>query len=754
MPPKKRQRGTNGAALEPAAAETDGTTTAATTVDTPTHDHILLPYRAVGSVVGAVRPSIFSAGKDSFALCAVGRTLHEYNLARLTLSHVSPAFPRKIRAVAKTGMLNIAAAGGEIYGLKVRRLLWTATHSKHAKVTQLIARDDLLLSLGTDNTCKVWRASTGVLLNEFQPCHDVTPTVMSCVCNYTNKVVLGTQQGHMELWNFNTGSLVHKFPSFASAITSLAMSPADDIIGVGLADGRVICYNLAYGKELLRFQHAAEGGVGAQVTSLSFRTDGPQALCSGTERGEIAVWNLQSKKLEGLLTANLQAASPDDVFEAPHTGKVTHLHFLPSEPVLVTAGADNSLKMYVFDGLQGTGKLLRERRGHHDSCTGAHFFDSRIILSHSVDRTLRVSHVFSDLFNREMSQGSIMKEAKKRGVHSYDLKLPPVTCVASSLNRTSDWGSVVTGHRGSGEARTWRMDNFTITASQKKQKSGGKNATKNAGATILKSPNSQDSSAEVSCVCVSRCANYGIIGLTSGRIHVFNLQSGAYEGYYADHAELRDKRAHDGRVISLNMLQDNTLLLSIGADYAHKLWSFPPTDLESDDSNMAPGEINFLRYRIVCDLIGSVTAFNTPNQFVAVAGCRAVEAGTRVTQQHKQRIEIYDVTPRHIAEGMTDSIRQHVEEQALMAQSKKKRLALLLKPAKVVQARAVRRFHDGHDATVTSLVFSTDSRLLFSASLDGVVCVWDLPTDRLIDVIRFPTPVTSMSVHPESYFLV
>ena len=654
--------------------------------------------------------------------------------------------PKQIRAVAKTGMLNIAAAGGELYGLKVRRLLWTATHSKHAKVTQLIARGDVLLSLGTDNVVKVWRAATGQLLNEFQPRHDVTPTTMCCVCNYSNKIVLGTQQGHLELWNFNTGTLVHKFPSFSSAVSSLAMSPANDTIGVGLADGRVICYNLSVGKELLRFQHSADGKENVRVTTLSFRTDGPQSLCSGTEYGEIAVWNLAKKKLEGLLTANLQAASPDEVFEPPHTGCVTSVQFLPNEPVLVTSGEDNSLKMYVFDSLQGTGKLLRERRGHHSACTGVQFFDSKILLSYSSDRSLRVSHVFSDLFNREMSQGALMKEAKKRGVQSYDLKLPQVTCLASSLHRTHDWGSVVTGHKGSPEARTWRMDNFTITASKKKQQSGGKNALKNAGASTLVSPNPLDKTSEVTAVCVSQCANFGIIGLSSGRIHVFNLQSGGYEGCYEDQ-EVKQDKAHAGRVLSLHMMQDNGLVLSVGADHTQKMWSFPPVEGEADEG------VNYLRYRVYNQLVPNVTAFNVANQFLAVGGVADVNGTSSLAEKNKQKIEIYDMTPRNIEEGMTSTIVQGVQEENLQAANKHKRIAALKTPAKVLTSKVVRQFYNGHNATITSLVFSTDSRLLFSASLDAAVCVWDIPTDRLIDLVTFPSPITSMSVHPDSYFL-
>ena len=33
------------------------------------------------------------------------------------------------------------------------------------------------------------------------------------------------------------------------------------------------------------------------------------------------------------------------------------------------------------------------------------------------------------------------------------------------------------------------------------------------------------------------------------------------------------------------------------------------------------------------------------------------------------------------------------------------------------------------------------------------MAVWDIPTDRLVDLVRFPSAVTSVSVHPDSYFI-
>ena len=38
--------------------------------------------------------------------------------------------------------------------------------------------------------------------------------------------------------------------------------------------------------------------------------------------------------------------------------------FLPKEPLLLTLGADNALKCWLFDAPDGSGRLLRSREGH------------------------------------------------------------------------------------------------------------------------------------------------------------------------------------------------------------------------------------------------------------------------------------------------------------------------------------------------------------------------------------------------------
>lgn len=84
---------------------------------------------------------------------------------------------------------------------------------------------------------------------------------------YLNKLLLGSQQGQLQLWNIRTSKLVYTFQGWGSCVQILAQSPAVDVVGVGLENGGIVMHNLKYDHTVMRFHQ--EWG---PVTSLSFRT--------------------------------------------------------------------------------------------------------------------------------------------------------------------------------------------------------------------------------------------------------------------------------------------------------------------------------------------------------------------------------------------------------------------------------------------------------------------------------------------------
>jgi U3 small nucleolar RNA-associated protein 21 len=63
---------------------------------------------------------------------------------------------------------------------------------------------------------------------------------------YLNKIVLGTREGQIQLWNVATKKLIYTFQGWGSPVTCIVQSPAVDVVAIGLADGRIMIHNLKY----------------------------------------------------------------------------------------------------------------------------------------------------------------------------------------------------------------------------------------------------------------------------------------------------------------------------------------------------------------------------------------------------------------------------------------------------------------------------------------------------------------------------
>ena len=121
----------------------------------------------------------------------------------------------------------------------------------------------------------------------------------------------------------------------------LEQATALDVVGVGLADGRVILHNIRTDETVMSFKQ--DWG---PVTGLSFRTgknviimsstllliDGIDTLISTSTNGNIAVWDLNEQCLSSVL------------YNA-HKSPVSNAVFFDKEPLMITNSIDNSIKV-------------------------------------------------------------------------------------------------------------------------------------------------------------------------------------------------------------------------------------------------------------------------------------------------------------------------------------------------------------------------------------------------------------------------
>ncbi|KAJ4709171.1 WD40 repeat [Melia azedarach] len=508
---------------------------------------IFEPYRAIGYITSSVPFSVQRLGTETFVTVSVGKAFQIYNCAKLSLVLVGPQFPKKIRALASYRDYTFAAYGNHI--AVVKRAHQVATWSRHsAKVNLLLLFGEHILSVDIDGNMFIW-AFKGIEENLAPIGHiklddKFTPTCIIHPDTYLNKVILGSQEGSLQLWNISTKKKLYEFKGWESSVSCCVSSPALDVVAVGCSDGKIHVHNIRFDEELVTFAHSTRGA----VTSFSFSTDGQPLLASGSSSGVISIWNLEKRRLHS-------------VIREAHDSSITSLHFFANEPVLMSAAADNSIKMWIFDTTDGDPRLLRFRSGHSAPPLCIRFYaNGRHILSAGQDRAFRLFSVIQDQQSRELSQRHVSKRAKKLNMKEEEIKLKPVIAFDCAEIRERDWCNVVTCHMDTAQAYVWRLQNFVL------------------GEHILRP--CPENPTPVKACSISACGNFAVLGTAGGWIERFNLQSGISRGSYLDRSE-RSNYAHKGEVVGVACDSTNTLMISGGYHGDIKVWDFKGRELKS-----------------------------------------------------------------------------------------------------------------------------------------------------------------------------
>ncbi|ETL77972.1 hypothetical protein L917_21151 [Phytophthora nicotianae] len=670
------------------------------------NSRVLQAFRAIGVVADDVPIVWYGMGKASFATASLGKSFVVYNCDKLTPVLVSPQLPKRIAALAVQPKkhLTFTACGRQIIVWKrVQRVKTLLGHK--GTIKQMMAVGNVLFALDDERDIKIWDLDTMELVDTLSFPVGFTPTVMLHPDTYLNKVLVGSERGALQLWNIRKMKCIYEFKGWGSAVTALEQSPAVDVVSIGLADGRLMVHHLQLDERVLDFKQDQQSG----ITSMSFRTDTGASttplVVSGSRSGDIAVWNLQTKRLESVIAG-------------AHDGAVVSLQFLANEPLLLSSGTDNSIKMWIFDHLNGgTARLLKSREGHRAPPTRIRYYGNNTlatmadgadgtccqILSAGQDRAFRVFHTAREQQSRELSQGPVLKKARSLNVRVEDLKLPPIVQFASMETRARDWANVITCHENEIAAYVWRFEHRAIGKKVLRQ-FDPTNRVPSGSAEDLRRKKTQAIS-----VAISSCGNYAFVGSLGGSIFRYNMQSGEKRGSYpvaatpkekiirslvlpgTDLSALQDDEAdktaadvHNGPVSAVAVDALNETLVSAGIDGKLKFWGFKKHEL---------------RYEIDVGSPISQMELHRDSNLLCVA-C------------DDQVLRLYDVTTHKL----------------------------------------VRRFA-GHSHRVTDMTFSSDARWLFSSSADASLRVWDIPTGKCVDWMRFQKPVTGLAVSPTGEFL-
>ncbi|KAJ2903472.1 Utp21-domain-containing protein [Zalerion maritima] len=697
---------------------------------------------------------------------SVGRALLTYSLTRglNRLWITKPETPSQITASTSWAKYTIAAFGdpqkGEPQGLVVsKRGDETASielpRDLDEPIREIVVFGSWIVAAAITRV-EVWKSTTlehYTTIQSFGAKGDNEITGGICTMpGYLNKLWVGRKNGWVELWNVQTGKLIHTFvpPSRdCGAVTCLEPTTSRSLLAISYAGGQLVIRDILNDIDILEL---FAGTPDAPVTNIAFRTDGRGAgedgredgvmATSTTASGDISFWDLtDGGRLSGILRS---AHNPPTVRSGNVRGGVNKIQFLPGQNVIISSGLDNSLNTWIFDQTPfcPVPRILHQRTGHAgqinclqwlQSDFDGHEAGKKWLLTGGQDRSLWGWSLRRDGQSSELSQGNIRKQAKKRGLLTAnlsgqgpttaveDLKAPEITCIASSLNRdggigalpgkisqwqkgshkskesdaeasfTTGWDSVITGHKGDSYARTWFW------------------GRRRAGRWAFQTGDKTD----VSTVAISTCGTFALVGSEGGSIDMFNLQSGLQRQKFP--STLTPAQA---RQVKMQQLKQ--------ADTVSKLRSGATTPYPAGVGRHTKAITGLVispvhAWVVSCSLDGKVRFwdFLTGNLLhqlswgMGVTGCK-FHAGTDL-----------------IAFSCQDDVIRLVD---------------------VGTKNIVRQFRGCQDK-INDICWSHDGRWIVACSRDCTIRVWDLPTGNMVDGFRLEKPCSALAMAESNEYL-
>ncbi|KAB7504795.1 WD repeat-containing protein 36 [Armadillidium nasatum] len=502
---------------------------------------IFTSYRALGLVSNDIPLVVryIKRRKENLIVTVIGNSFHTYGERKLRLLSVGNPLTNPITCVSADTYHVYTAVDSTIYAWRRSTELMHTYPGHSGSVKLIIPFGPHIISVDNKNILYVWDVKSEEIYQkkEFPDNFEI-----SCIMHpatYINKILIGSKQGKLELWNINSEKRIYSFEGWGSEVHVLEQAPAQDVVAIGLDNGEIYLHNLKVDKTLFSFKQ--EWG---PVTTISFRTDGPPVMVSGSTLGHIAIWDLQERRLAS------------QIWKA-HQKSVTGLKCLKDSPKMVTSSPDNTLKEWIFDMSDGGARLLIIRDGHSAPPLAARFHGSlgENILSGGEDSSLRMFSTVSDLLNKSFGVASFNKKAAKRSSEKRERhKMPPIVALTSETTQEKPWDNIVCIHRNCRIVSTWSFDKQKLNENKLQEK---------------KIRSKEYVKAYASSMALSFCGNYIIIGFSSGNLDKYNIQSGIYQGSYGS-----PDTAHEDTVSGVVCDGLNQRVISGDLSGTLKCWEF------------------------------------------------------------------------------------------------------------------------------------------------------------------------------------
>jgi WD40 repeat protein len=249
-------------------------------------------------------------------------------------------------------------------------------HQWYVRTVAISPDNQTLASGATDHNINIWNLNTGELIHTLaQRSGDVNSivfspngkTIVSAGWASSSSKPSKTTQKTVLLWHLSKMERLYAFLGHFGSVRSVAISPDGQTLASGAGDKTIKLWNLSTG-ELVNtlFGHSSS------VLSVAISRDG-QTLASGGGDKTIKVWNLSTGELLNTLSE--------------HSDSVRSVTFSPDGQTLASGSDDSTIKIWHLS----TGELLTTLTEHSEGVNSVTFSpDGQILASGSDDGTIKI----------------------------------------------------------------------------------------------------------------------------------------------------------------------------------------------------------------------------------------------------------------------------------------------------------------------------------------------------------------------------
>lgn len=201
----------------------------------PQSSKIFFPNRALGYVSNHIPLQVryIKNRKENLITTCVGKSFHTYGISHFTLLSVSGLHADDITCMASDTFHIYTSCDNVIYAWRRGTELKHVYRGHRKPVHLMLPFGPHLISIDEGSVLRIWDIKEEDVFLELTFSNETFK--ISAVMHphtYINKILLGSEQGELQLWNVKTAKMIHSFKGWGSHVTCLTQAPALDVAGM------------------------------------------------------------------------------------------------------------------------------------------------------------------------------------------------------------------------------------------------------------------------------------------------------------------------------------------------------------------------------------------------------------------------------------------------------------------------------------------------------------------------------------------